>query len=86
MKRGKQGIALAVGLWVLLSPGVLCLGGAVYQNDSGAPARAVRIEFSEPAEITFTNPNFTERTTQGPATVVVLSGGEVPAWGWFSFS
>jgi len=86
MKRGKQEIELAVGLGVLLSLGVLCLGGAVYQNDSGAPARAVRIEFSEPAEITFTNPNFTERTTQGPATVVVLSGGEVPAWGWFSFS
>ena len=63
-----------------------CLAGAMYRNDSGAVARAVRIEFSEPAEITSMWPSFPQRDPQGPATVIVLSGGEVPAGGWFSFT
>jgi len=63
-----------------------CLAGAMYRNDSGAVARAVRIEFSEPAEITSMWPSFPQRDPQGPAAVIVLSGGEVAVGGWFSFT
>ena len=63
-----------------------CSAGAMYQNTSGALARAIRIEFSEPAEIAWMYPSFPQRNPQGASTVIVLSGGEVPAGGWFSFS
>ncbi|MEW6217125.1 MAG: hypothetical protein AB1543_05535, partial [Candidatus Bipolaricaulota bacterium] len=58
-----------------------CLAGAMYRNDSGAVARAIRIEFSEPAEITSMWPSFPQHDPQGPTTVVVLSGGELAAGG-----
>ncbi len=81
------------GGWRVLLIGVLivgvsspCFAGAMYRNDSGAVARAVRIEFSEPAEITSTDRSFPERNPQGPSTVIGLSGGGVPAGGWITFS
>jgi len=80
----RRALGLAVALAVGLAGTVLA--GAMYRNDSGAVARAVRIEFSEPAEITSMWPSFPQRDPQGPATVIVLSGGEVPAGGWFSFT
>ncbi len=56
---GSQGGAMSRGCRVMLAGLVAVLGvaatsraGAMYQNSSGAVARAVRIEFSEPAEIT----------------------------------
>lgn len=77
-----------LGLAMALVAGLAgtCLAGAMYRNDSGAVARAVRVEFSEPAEITSMWPSFPQREPQGPATVIVLSGGEVTAGAWFSFT
>ena len=80
----KRALGLAATLVVGLAG--TCLAGAMYRNDSGAVAQAVRIEFSEPAEITSMWPDFPQRDPQGPATVIVLSGGEVAAGGWFSFT
>jgi len=78
----------SLGLVAVLVVGLAgtVLAGAMYQNNSGAVARAVRIEFSEPAEITSMYPSFPQRDPQGASSVIVLSGGEVPAGGWFSFS
>lgn len=84
MSRGSWGVLL-VGV-LIVGVSAPCVAGARYRNDSGAVARAVRIEFSEPAEITSTYPSFPERDPQGPSKVIVLSGGEVPAGGWLSFS
>ncbi len=80
----RRALGLAMALVVGLAGTVLA--GAMYRNDSGAVARAVRVEFSEPAEITSMWPSFPQRDPQGPATVIVLSGGEIPAGGWFSFT
>ncbi len=80
----RRALGVAVALVVGLAGTVLA--GAMYRNDSGTVARAVRIEFSEPAEVTSMWPSFPQRDPQGPATVIVLSGGEVPAGGWFSFT
>lgn len=77
---------MLAGLVMVFGIAATCLAGAMYQNTSGAVARVVRIHFSEPAEITSTWPSFSQRDPQGPSTVIVLSGGEVPAGGWFSFS
>ncbi|QAA76171.1 MAG: hypothetical protein BIP78_0405 [Candidatus Bipolaricaulis sibiricus] len=66
-----------VGLVAVFGVAVTCLAGAMYQNTSGAVARAIRIEFSEPAELTSMYPSFPQRDPQGPAKVIVLSGGEV---------
>ncbi len=88
MNRGIWGVLVAAVLAAALVVGLAgtCLGGAMYQNTSGEVARAVRVEFSEPAEITSMWPSFPQRDPPGPATVIVLSGGEVPAGGWFSFT
>ncbi|MEW6216947.1 MAG: hypothetical protein AB1543_04640 [Candidatus Bipolaricaulota bacterium] len=80
----KRALGLATGLVVGLAG--TALAGAMYQNTSGAVARAIRIEFSEPAEVTSMWPSLPQRDPQGPAPVIVLSGGEVPAGGWFSFT
>ncbi len=80
----RRALGLAAALVVGLAGTVLA--GAMYWNDSGAVAWAVRIEFSEPAEITSMYPNLPQRDPQGPATAIVLSGGEVPAGSWFSFT
>lgn len=84
MNRGNWGVLVAVVLVVGMAGA--CLAGAMYRNDSGAVARAVRIEFSEPAEVTSMYPSFPQRDPQGPATVIVLSGGEIASGGWFSFT
>ncbi len=84
MSRGCR--VMLAGLVAVFGVAGTCLAGAMYQNTSGAVARAIRIEFSEPAEITSMWPNFPQREPQGPATVIVLSGGEIAAGGWFSFS
>jgi hypothetical protein len=84
MNRGNWGVLVAAVLVVGLAG--TCLAGAMYRNDSGVVARAIRIEFSEPAEITLMWPSFSQRDPQGPATVIVLSGGEIAAGGWFSFT
>ncbi len=84
MTRGELGVLLAAVL--VMGLGGTCLAGAMYRNDSGAVARAIRIEFSEPAEITSMYPSFPQRDPQGPAAVIVLSGGEIAAGGWFSFT
>ena len=84
MSRGcKVTLASLVAVFVAAA---VCQAGAMYRNDSGAVARAVRIQFSEPAEITSMWPSFPHRDRQGPATVIVLSGGEITAGGWFSFT
>ncbi len=80
----RRTLGLAAALIVGLAG--TALAGAMYRNDSGEVARAVRIEFSEPAEITSMWPSFPQRDPQGPATVIVLSGGEIAAGGWFSFT
>jgi hypothetical protein len=43
---------MLAGLVAVLGVAATSRAGAMYQNSSGAVARAVRIEFSEPAEIT----------------------------------
>ena len=84
MSQRRRGVVVVAVLVVGMA--ATCLAGAMYRNDSGTVARAIRIEFFAPAEITSMWPSFPQRDLQGPATVVVLSDGEVPAGGWFSFT
>lgn len=84
MSRGCR--VMLAGLGAVFGMAATCLAGAMYQNTSGAVARVIRIEFSEPAEISSMYPSFPQRDPWSPATTITLSGGEVAAGGWLSFT
>ena len=59
------------------------LAGTVLMNDSGSPAKALHVVFSEPVEITDFGGVFPDRNPVGKASEFTFSGGEVKLWDSF---